>query len=98
MEMVLLTTLQLVKRLGIAAITLQIWRSQGIGISFVKQGTRVFYRLADVQEYERRNTHSLSAWVLGSVRPLPEIDALVRAAKVRQEALALVSLRFSRRN
>ena len=45
MEMVLLTTAQLAKRLGIAAITLQIWRSQGIGIPFVKQGTRVFYRL-----------------------------------------------------
>ena len=39
METVLLTTLQLAKRLGIAAITLQIWRSQGIGIPFVKQGT-----------------------------------------------------------
>ena len=49
METVLLTTLQLAKRLGIAAITLQIWRSQGIGIPYVKQGTRVFYRLADVR-------------------------------------------------
>ena len=45
MEMVLLTTAQLAKRLGIAPITLQIWRSQGIGIPFVKQGTQVFYRL-----------------------------------------------------
>jgi transcriptional antiterminator RfaH len=89
MEMVLLTTLQLAKRLGIAAITLQIWRSQGIGIPFVKQGTRVFYRLADVQDYERRNVDSLSAWLLGSDRPLPEMEALVRAAnlplqKIRQ--------------
>jgi hypothetical protein len=32
MEMVLLATQQLAKRLGIAAITLQTWRSQGIGI------------------------------------------------------------------
>ncbi len=89
MEMVLLTTAQLAKRLGIAAITLQIWRSQGIGIPFVKQGTRVFYRLADVQDYERRNVDSLSAWLLGSDRPLPEMEALVRAAnlplqKIRQ--------------
>ena len=89
MEMVLLTTLQLAKRLGIAPITLQIWRSQGIGIPFVKQGTRVFYRLADVQDYERRNVDSLSAWLLGSDRPLPEMEALVRAAhlplqKIRQ--------------
>jgi hypothetical protein len=89
MEMVLLTTLQLAKRLGIAAITLQIWRSQGIGIPFVKQGTRVFYRLSDVQDYERRNVDSLSAWLLGSDRPLPEMEALVRAAnlplqKIRQ--------------
>lgn len=89
MEMVMLTTQQLAKRLGIAAITLQIWRSQGIGIPYVKQGTRVFYRLADVQDYERRNVDSLSAWLLGSDRPLPEMEALVRAAnlplqKIRQ--------------
>ncbi len=89
METVLLTTLQLAKRLGIAPITLQSWRSQGIGIPFVKQGTRVFYRLADVQDYERRNVDSLSAWLLGSDRPLPEMEALVRAAnlpmkKIRQ--------------
>jgi transcriptional antiterminator RfaH len=89
MEMVLLTTAQRAKRLGIAPITLQIWRSQGIGIPFVKQGTRVFYRLADVQDYERCNVDSLSAWLLGSDRPLPEMEALVRAAnlplqKIRQ--------------
>jgi hypothetical protein len=82
METVLLTTLQLAKRLGIAAITLQIWRSQGIGIPFVKQGTRVFYRLSDVQDYERRNVDSLSAWLLGSDRPLPEMEALLRAANL----------------
>ena len=91
MEMVLLTTQQLAKRLGIAAITLQIWRSQGIGIPFVKQGTRVYYQLADVQDYERRNIESLSAWLLGSDRPLPEMEALVRAAnlplqKIRQRS------------
>ena len=40
MEMVLLTTLQLAKRLGIAPITLQIWRSQGIGISFIASAMR----------------------------------------------------------
>ena len=34
--------------------------------------TRVFYRLSDVQDYERRNVDSLSAWLLGSDRPLPE--------------------------
>jgi transcriptional antiterminator RfaH len=89
METVLLTTLQLGKRLGIAPITLQIWRGQGIGIPFVKQGTRVYYRLSDVRDYERRNIESLSAWLLGSDRPLPEMEALVRAAnlplqKIRQ--------------
>jgi transcriptional antiterminator RfaH len=89
METVLLTTSQLARRLGLASITLQIWRSQGIGIPFIKQGARVFYRLADVQDYERRNVQSLSAWLLGSDRPLPEMDALVRAAnlplqKIRQ--------------
>jgi hypothetical protein len=45
--------------------------------------------LTDVQDYERRNIDSLSAWLLGSDRPLPEMEALVRAAnlplqKIRQ--------------
>ena len=89
METVLLTTAQLAKRLGLAPITLQIWRSQGVGIPFVRQGPRVFYRLADVQDYERQNVQSLSAWLLGSDRPLAEMEALVRAAnlplqKIRQ--------------
>lgn len=49
----------------------------------------MFYRLADVQDYERRNVDSLSAWLLGSDRPMPEMEALVRAAnlplqKIRQ--------------
>lgn len=89
MEMVSLTTLQLAKRLGIAPITLQIWRSQGIGIPFVKQGTRVFYRLSDVHDYERRNVDSLSAWLLGSDRPLPEMEALVRAANLPLQKIRL---------
>ena len=89
MNTVLLTTQQLATRLGLAPITLQIWRKQGVGLPFVKQGTRVFYRLTDVQDYERRNVDSLSAWLLGSDRPLPEMEALVRAAnlplqKIRQ--------------
>jgi len=89
MNTVLLTTQQLATRLGLAPITLQIWRKQGVGLPFVKQGTRVFYRLTDVQDYERRNVDSLSAWLLGSDRPLPEMEELVRAAnlplqKIRQ--------------
>jgi len=88
MEMVMLTTAQLAKRLGIAAITLQIWRSQGIGIPFFKQGTRVYYRLADVQDYERRNVDSLSAWLLGSDRPLPEMEPL---PMLRAMATAMLS-------
>ncbi len=65
MEMVLLTTAQLAKRPDIAPITLQIWRSRGIGVPFVKQGTRVFCRLSDVQDvpdYARRSVQMLSAW------------------------------------
>ena len=53
-----------------------------VGIPFVKQSTRVRYRLADVHDYERRNVDSLSAWLLGSDRPLPEMEALLRAANL----------------
>ena len=38
METVLLTTLQLAKRLGIAAITLQIWRSRGLAYRLSNKG------------------------------------------------------------
>jgi hypothetical protein len=36
--------------------TLSTWRSRGLGPRFVKVGGRVLYRLADVVEYETRNT------------------------------------------
>ena len=87
MDPVLLTTQQLAQRLGLAPITLQLWRSQGLGIPFVKVGHRVFYRLADVQRYERREMRALTTWLLATHNPLPEMRAMVRAAGLPLHAI-----------
>jgi DNA-binding transcriptional MerR regulator len=87
MDSVLLTTQQLAQRLGLASITLQFWRAQGIGIPFVKVGHRVFYRLADVQRYERREMRALTTWLLATDNPLPEMRAMVRAAGLPLQAI-----------
>jgi hypothetical protein len=80
MDTVLLTTAQLAERLGLATITLQVGRAQGVGIPFVKEGHRVFYRLEDVQRYERREVKALMHWLLSANCPLPQMHAMVRAA------------------
>ncbi len=87
MDSVLLTTQQLAQRLGLALITLQTWRAQGVGIPFVKVGHRVFYRLADVQRYERREMRALTTWLLATECPLPEMRAMVRAAGLPLHAI-----------
>lgn len=87
MDSVLLTTQQLAQRLGLAPITLQTWRAQGVGIPFVKVGHRVFYRLADVQRYERREMRALTTWLLATECPLPEMRAMVRAAGLPLQAI-----------
>jgi hypothetical protein len=80
MDTVLLTTSQLAERLGLATITLQIWRGQGFGIPFFKEGHRVFYRLEDVQRYERMEVKALMRWLLSADCPIPQMHAMVRAA------------------
>jgi hypothetical protein len=87
MDSVLLTTQQLAQRLGLASITLKLWRSQGVGIPFIKVGHRVFYRLLDVQRYERREMRALTTWLLATECPLPEMRAMVRAAGLPLHAI-----------
>ena len=87
MDSVLLTTQQLAQRLGLALITLQTWRAQGLGIPFIKTGHRVFYRLLDVQRYERREMRALNTWLLATECPLPEMRAMVRAAGLPLNAI-----------
>lgn len=82
MDSVFLTTQQLAQRLGLAPITLQLWRAQGTGIPFVKVGHRVFYHLADVQRYEHRQMRTLTSLLLATDNPLPQMRAMARAAGV----------------
>lgn len=54
----LITPAQLAIRWGVALNTLSQWRASGGGPAFLRLGDgerpRIRYRLADVQEYERR--------------------------------------------
>ena len=72
----LLTTQQLAVRLGLASITLHIWRSKGVGLPFQKIGPRVFYRLEDVQAYERGQVEGLIEHVLVADQPLPKLRSM----------------------
>lgn len=51
-----LTTEQLAQRWQMGESTLNHWRRADCGPSFTKIGSRVLYRLADVEQYERANT------------------------------------------
>lgn len=50
-----LTEKELAARWGLHPGTLAHWRSKGIGPQFVKLGRSVRYRVADVEEYERKS-------------------------------------------
>jgi hypothetical protein len=78
----LLTTRQLAIRLGLATITLHIWRRKGIGVAFQRIGPRVFYRLADVQAYERYQVQGLIDYVLGADQPLPTLRTLLHSNRI----------------
>lgn len=47
-----LTQAELAERWRISPRTLEKWRCLGIGVSHLKIGGRVFYRVADVRAYE----------------------------------------------
>lgn len=48
-----ITTDELAKRWQLTTRTLQIWRLHGDGTPFLKIGSRVMYRMADVEAYEK---------------------------------------------
>ena len=47
--------------LGVKPGTLEVWRYKGIGPQFVKCGSRVIYRLRDINEYLDRQTRKSTA-------------------------------------
>ena len=47
--------------LGVKPGTLEVWRYKGIGPRFVKCGSRVIYRLRDINEYLDRRTRKSTA-------------------------------------
>lgn len=55
----ILTPKQAAERIGVAASTLGIWRSTGrYNLPFVKAGSRVRYRAADVERFIERRTRN----------------------------------------
>lgn len=83
-----LTTQQLAVRLGLASITLHIWRSKGVGLPFQKIGTRVFYRLEDVQAYERCQVADLIEQVLVDDQPLPKLRSMLHSTRMPRHRLS----------
>jgi hypothetical protein len=55
-----MTPQQLADRWGqmVSARTLANWRCRGAGPAYVKVGSRVFYRMADIFRYEKQQTQS----------------------------------------
>ena len=49
---------QLSKRWNISARTLEHWRWEGIGPTYIKLGRRVVYSIADIEAYEGEQRHS----------------------------------------
>ena len=47
--------------LGVKPSTLEVWRCKGLGPRFVKSGTRVVYRLRDINEFLDRRTRTSTA-------------------------------------
>lgn len=57
---------KLAQRWGMKAATLERWRIEGLGPVFLKLGSRVMYRLEDVETYEKHcMRESTSASLLG---------------------------------
>lgn len=57
-EPVYLTTKELATRLRVTPGTISVWRHRGEGPPHVKLVGKVLYRLEDVEDWERDNTHS----------------------------------------
>jgi predicted site-specific integrase-resolvase len=47
--------------LGVKPGTLEVWRCKGIGPKFVKSGSRVIYRLSDINQYLESRTRTSTA-------------------------------------
>ncbi len=54
-------TLAAAPLLGVKPGTLEVWRYKGIGPRFVKCGSRVIYRLRDINEYLDHRTRNSTA-------------------------------------
>ena len=47
--------------LGVKPGTLEVWRCKGLGPRFVKSGSRVVYRLRDINEFLDKRTRTSTA-------------------------------------
>lgn len=62
---------QLSKRWNISARTLEHWRWEGVGPSYIKLGRRVVYSAADIEAFEREQRRSASPPVVPSYLTKP---------------------------
>ena len=57
----LLSPRQLAARWGLSEKTLERWRMLGTGPVFLKLGSRVLYRIEEIQSHEQRRTRQCTA-------------------------------------
>lgn len=58
MEVTHLNQFELAKRWRMSQRTLERWRWQGIGPTYLKLGMRIVYRISDVEAFEQRGAHT----------------------------------------
>lgn len=66
MDKQFLNQIDLSRRWGISARTLEQWRWRGEGPSFVKIGCRVRYRIKDVEHYEQQHILTCTGQIIPS--------------------------------
>lgn len=57
MEITHLNQYDLAKRWRMSQRTLERWRWQGIGPTYLKLGMRIVYRIADIEAFEQKGEH-----------------------------------------
>ena len=59
MSEIFLNQVQLARRWHLSPRTLERWRWEGVGPTYLKVGGRVLYRLSDIEYFEKENTKSI---------------------------------------
>ncbi len=68
-----LNQVELARRWALSHRTLERWRWENIGPTYLKIGGRVVYRLEDIEAFEQAQVHKPTRPILVSLRELPPL-------------------------